>query len=238
MLRYTLSIAILTLQLLAASSSGQQAPDEPKVTRINKDLVQIGNIRVDTARREASVDGVINSTTMLEFVANTKGGFKAYESAIELDTDATTFNAAMILCGLDSANAVPARRHFDPAIPQGDPVEIWVEWTSKGKRQKMRAEDIVYNQFKKITFPRGPWVYTGSVFLRDGRYLADLDGVIIGFVHTPAVIIENPQSAGVGGFGSWQLNPNIGLAPGTRVRLTVRAIRKKETDGRKAASKR
>ena len=59
--------------------------------------------------------------------------------------------------------------------------------------------------------------------LSDGRYRADIDGVIIGFVHDPSSIIEWTGSNGVGRFGFIKLDPQWGLEPGTAVTITVKA---------------
>ena len=201
-----------------------RSPEPPPVEKLGEDRLRIGSIQVDLKTREITVPGAVNNAMVLEFVANTRGGFKAYESLLTLDTNAAGFNLALIMIGLDRARSVPPRRHFDPNPPQGDPVEVWVEWKEDAKTKKVRAEDLIYNARKNETLPQGPWVYTGSVFVRDGRYLAELHGVLIGFVHTPAPIIENPSSNGVGGFGSFKLNPHVGLKPGTEILLTVRAL--------------
>ena len=167
----------------------------------------------------------MNGATTLEFIANTKNGFKAYESAIELDTNGLTFNLAMILIGLDKANSRPAQFHFDPNEPAGDPVEIWIEWKDGAKARRIRAEDLLWDRERKAGFSRGGWVYTGSIVTEDGRYLADLDGVLIGFVHDPASIIEWVGGNGVGRFGFIEVNPEIGLKPDTPITLTIKAIK-------------
>ena len=169
-----------------------------------------------------TVRGKVNSASTLEFIANTKNGFKAYESAIELDTDGLTFNLAMILIGLDKAHSTPSRFHFDPAEPAGDAVEIWVEWKNGGTARKIRAENLLWDKEKKSGFSRGRWVYTGSMVLDDGRYMADLDGVLIGFVHDPASIIEWSAQDGVGRFGFVEIDPALGLEPETPITVTVK----------------
>jgi len=195
------------------------------VERLGPNLLRVGSIRVDSAKREISVSGTVNNARVLEFVANTKGGFKGYESAIELDTNAINFNLALILIGLDKDHAVLPRFHFDPNPPKGDPVEILVTWEDAGKMRTVRAEELVYNDVTKQTLPEGPWVYTGSAFIPNSRaYMADMDGVLIGFVHTPAPIIENPTPVPPGQYGSTRLNPGLGLMPGTRITVTVRAL--------------
>ena len=199
-------------------------PESPPIEEIGDKLYRVGNIRVDLAGQEALVAGVVNDVTILEFIATTKGGFKSYESAIELDTDAISFNLAMVLLGLDKSRSVLSKFHFDPDPPEGDPVEIWIEWEQNGETRRIRGEELAYNAGSKETLPETPWVYTGSVFMPDGSYLAERDGVLIGFVHTPAPIIENPLPDGVGNYGAWILNPTIGLDPGTPITVTVKAL--------------
>jgi hypothetical protein len=48
--------------------------------------------------------------------------------------------------------------------------------------------------------------------------------VLIGFVHSPAPIIENVAGPGVARYGSIVMNPNLGLEPDTPVVLTVKAL--------------
>ena len=124
-----------------------RSPDP--VERLGPNLLRVGNIRIDTAKKEISVRGTANNAHVLEFIASTKGGFKGYESALELDTTAISFNLALILIGLDRDHAVVSRFHFDPRPPKGDPVEIWVEWDESGTTRKIRAEQLVYNEITK-----------------------------------------------------------------------------------------
>src|SRR5579883_2674457 len=195
----------------ASASSDAKAPDP--IERLSDTVLRIGAIRVDTAKREASIPGRVNNTTVLEFIANTQRGFRAYESAFELETNGISFNLAMIMIGLDKANAVPSTRHFDPNPPGGDPVEVWVEWKAGKETKRVRAEELLWDKEKNERFTQNPWVYTGSVVLPDGRYLADQDAVLIGFVHDPASIIEWTGKNGVGRFGYIQIDPKIGLNP-------------------------
>ena len=207
---------------------GSVPPGPPKapdpIEKLGDNLFRLGSLRVDTSKREVTLSGKVNGAMTLEFIANTKNGFKAYESAIELETNGLTFNLAMILIGLDKAHAKPSKFHFDPNPPAGDPLEVQVEWTSEGISKRVRAEELLRDIDKGEGFTRGQWVYTGSGFLDDGRYLADLDGVLIGFVHDPSSIIEWTGSNGVGRYGHIGIDPKLGLAPGTPLTVTVRAI--------------
>jgi hypothetical protein len=225
----------------AASAAGQQGPPQkPRtmlpfgavppptsaapVEKLGDNLLRIGSVRVDLANKEVSVAGTINDVPILEFIANTKGGFKNYESAIEAETNAIDFNTALILIGLDRSRSVPPKFHFDPTPPQGDPVEVWVTWVDEGKERRVPAEELVYDSGSKKALPKAAWVYTGSRFLPESNaFVADVDGVLIGFVHTPAPLIENANAV-PGPYGALKINPMLNLKPGTLVTLTVRAI--------------
>ena len=197
------------------------------VERLGDHLFRLGQIRIDTAKREIAISGHVNDAHVLEFVASTTGGFKAYESALSLDTGGIPFNAALLLIGLDKAHARVPTRHFDPIAPAGDPVDLWVQWSLNGQARRERVEALLFDIRTRQPIPSGVWVYTGSTFVQDNAYLADIDGVLIGFVHSPAPVIENPRAGAVDSYGSVILNPNLGLPPGTAVTLTVHALSEK-----------
>ncbi len=225
-------LAIVFAALVPAAVPPVQAQQTPQpssapapIERLGGDRVRVGNVMVDMAAKEIQVDGVVNDVSILEFIAVPKGGFKAYESALELETNAINFNLGLILIGLDASRATRSSQHLDPTPPKGDPVEMWVEWESEGRVRRVPAEELVYNEVTMQTMPRGPWVYTGSAFSADnGAFLADAEGSLIGFVHSPAPVIDNPRPLNPGSYGNSRLNPALGLAPGTKVRLGVRAL--------------
>jgi len=212
-------------QTPAAQNPPAPAVRQPAVEKLSDSSYRIGRIRVDTARREVVLPGTVNArVTTLEYIANTQGGLKAYETALTLETDAITFNTALVLIGLDPTHARNAPRgHFDPAVPEGDAVEIVVECPNH-ECERMPAERLMFDRVTMDTASGGSWVYLGSRFLPDGRYLAQVDGVLVSFVHDSASIIEYTKGAGLGRYGTIVLNPNVGLAPGTAVTVTVRAV--------------
>ena len=225
---------MLALSLAATSVGAQQSPSgppraikpAPPVTKEGPDQLRLGRVRVNTATKEVSVTGHINENDnpTLEWVANTQGGFKAYESAITLDTDAVTFNTALLLIGLDNSHARVPTRHFDPIPPSGDGVEVWVDWKSGEAHRRARVEQLLFDKRTNASLVEGPWVYTGSAFIKGtNQFLAENDGVLIGFVHSPAPLIENPRAGAVDGYGSVVLNRSL-IAPGTFVTLTVKAL--------------
>jgi hypothetical protein len=229
----------IAFSLCAATAAAQQPaskppspvhPDTPKpaaISKLSATTFRIGEITIDTAAKTVTLPGTVNDVTTLEFVANTIKGPKAYETALTLNTNAVTFNAALLLLGLDPARSKPSQFQFDPAAPEGDPVEVTFTWNSGGKSRTEPIEELLLDDRSKKTLPRGPWVYTGSRFYDSGEhrfYLAEQDGVLIGFMHGPQSIIDNPRSDALGGFGFYVINPRLGLKPGSAITLTVKAL--------------
>jgi hypothetical protein len=86
------------------------------------------------------------------------------------------------------------------------------------------ADQLLFDNEKKATLPIERWVYTGSTFTTEGQYIAELDGVLIGFMHTRSSIIDEHGGTGVGRYGAIILNRNLGLEPNDPVTLYVRAL--------------
>lgn len=206
-------------------SSARRTPPAPK--KVGENLVRLGSILIDTKNNEVTVSGRVLPDRILEFIASTKMGAKSYESAIELDTDAVTFNLAMIMIGLDRSRAVVPQMHFGPTVA-GDPVDIWVEWGTGKASRKIRIDELLYDERAQKVPEMGAWVYTGSTMYPSGDFAAEVDGVLIGFVHDPASIIENTVGSGINAYGTIKLNPALKLQTGTAVKLTVKAIAKKD----------
>src|SRR5689334_7442005 len=111
--------ALLLLMAIAlpdlASGQVQPQPQPPAVQKTGESHYRIGNLHVDTAKGELRAPATINDVMTLELAVNTKGGLKAYETAITVDSNAITFNAALLLLGLDPSHGRPTKFQFDPA---------------------------------------------------------------------------------------------------------------------------
>jgi hypothetical protein len=195
----------------------------PKVEDLGAGKYRIGTINIDKVKHRITVPGVMlpyEENKAIEFLATTRHGYKSYESVLMLETNAFEFNLACILIGLDSKQAVLPEYHFDPQPVKGDPVSIKVAWETNGKMHEYDAIELLkYGEGK----PARPavWSYTGSMFIEGDRYLAQMDGVLIGLIHDPASIIEHRDGLGLGRFGAVTVNPDRAPRSGQVVNVTI-----------------
>lgn len=213
---------MLTSALAQTASTLKQ---KPRIESLGHGKYRIGKIILDKTKKKFVVPGsVIRLDPPLEFLAVTKGGYKAYESLLELNTNAYEFNLACILIGLNPKSAVPSRVHFDVRPVSGDGVNIKVSWQQNGKRVTVRGEQLL-NMIK--TPKKGStWVYTGSILTRNGTYMAQVDGTLIGFVHDPSSVIEHRIGLGLGDYGAVGANKAVVPPIGTAVKLEISNVRK------------
>ncbi len=225
--------AVLALALRAVQAP--QVPPPPPaapakaspVEKLGPTTYRIGEMRLDTKSKELAVPGTLNDVSILEFIANTQGGYKAYECALTLNTNAVSFNAALILMGLDPARGKPSPLQFGATAPVGDPVELTVSWSTGGPPRTVPIEELILDQRTGRTLPKGPWVYTGSTLFQGPQgpiFMAESDGVLIGLMHGPQAVIDNPRDDARSGFGSIVLNPELGLKAGSPITLVVKAL--------------
>jgi len=200
----------------------QSPPAPAAVERLGKDALRLGKIRVNLAAREISVPGEINPVRTIEFLATKRDSIKAYESAITLDTDAITFNTALLLLGLDRPRMNPKDR--DPSTAEwvvANRLDVWVE-TAGPPVQRIPADRLIFDRTANHEVPESRWVYIGSQSV-DGRYLAELDGILIGFIHSRSAVIERFDTVGLGRYGEVVLTPTLGLQPRTPVNVIIKA---------------
>jgi hypothetical protein len=219
------SLANETDQVQQESSGNTDTQTQNIFKNLGNGRLQVGNIIIDEGKKEAIIPGRLNMLDgPIEFIACTKGGMKAYESILEMDTDAKSFNLSMILLGLDPKKGKAAAYHFDPNPPEGDAVDIFIQWETVDGQKVIKAQELIYNMNTNKTFPADDWIYTGSVFLEDGRYLAEEAGVLIGFVHDPASVIESHFSGKFPAFGSYVVNKNYFNEVGMNIQMIIKPL--------------
>jgi len=207
-----------------AASAAQAALRNPKVQDLGNGHFRVGLIEVDRNQRRFTVPAEVHQDEgTQEFILSSRGGYKGYESTLEAGATAYEFNVACLLIGLNPKHARTPRFHFDPTGVTGDRVEVSLSWGKGKELRRVNVAEAVKDQRTGKAMKATGWVYTGSTFTPDGAYMAQTDGVLIGFVHDPAEIITLATGATQGDYG--QLVPNTAVLPnkGTRVTVEVKA---------------
>jgi len=168
---------------------------------------------------------VLRDEPPLEFLATTKGGGKSYESLLEINSDAYQFNLACILIGLNAAQVDTSKPRDIYKPMEGDPVEVTVSWAKDGKTVSAEGSRLFLHGEPPREVASSDWVYTGSVELPDGGYLAALSGTLLGFVHHDESIIEHREGIGLGNYGSVTVNRDLVPAVGSSIELTIRKLK-------------
>jgi hypothetical protein len=89
---------------------------------------------------------------------------------------------------------------------KGDNLDFSVKWKDKaGSEHTARVEDWLMNADTHKPAPRGPWIYSGSMFGQEGGFLAQQQGTFASVVTNPAALINNPR-AGNDNDRAWAVN--------------------------------
>lgn len=183
---------------------------------------RIGAIDIDQKAGRFTVPGTVldidTEAMPIEFLAVTKGALKAYEATLELDAEAVAFNVACLLIGLDPARATLPAYHFDPAVLEGDAVDLGVRWEADGEVHESPLGELLENRNGPVSHD---WVYVGSGFMANGSYMAEYYGTLIGVVHDPESILQHRTGLGLGDYGAVTANPERMPSAGTAVVVTV-----------------
>ena len=89
-----------------------------------------------------------------------------------------------------------------------------------GKEKKASIEDWVLNTKTHKPAPRGPWIYTGSMFA-ENQFLAQMQGTIASVISNPAALINNPRK-GSDDDQVWAVNTKAAPPVETALEITIK----------------
>jgi hypothetical protein len=221
--------AVLVLSLLVAGvsfpawSTAQdsvvQNPQNP-VKMIEENVYQIGNLLLDGNQRMISMPGSVNMANgLIELFACAPGG-KVHESVLVIDIEPYHLQVGLLMLGLEHRGNLEYQG--DPATPDGDPVEIFVEWKNpaSGKAESCRAEQFVYNVPGKHPMKDTYWVFTGSRVV-NGVFAAQEEKSLVTTYHDPNTIIDNPLETGADDT-FYEVNSSLVPPEGTKVTVIIK----------------
>ena len=209
-------------RLTIRPKSDDALPSTPAFQVISDGIYQIGSVTVDANRREVIMNGEINlisPETILEFFAVGKLG-KTHESLIMLDAEPMHIQVALLRLNLNPGMNLTVEG--DPHLPQGDPMELWVEWKRGGQIIQHRAEELVWNVMTKQPMQQTHWVFTGGRFIRN-QFTAQLFHNIIAVYRDPDSIFNHPLPGGTDD-RTYRVNTDVVPPKATLVKIIARQI--------------
>lgn len=202
-------------------SADALAPDSA-VKKIGDGIFQFGTVTVDVNKHEVVMNGEINlisPETILEFFAVGELG-KTHESLIMLHAEPIHIQLALLRLNLNPGMNLTVEG--DPHLPQGDPVELWVEWERGEQIIRHRAEEMVWNAMTKQPMQQTHWVFTGGRFIRN-QFTTQLFHNIIAVYRDPDSIFNHPLPGGKDD-RTYRVNTDVVPPKATPVRIIARQI--------------
>jgi len=198
----------------------EKTPSAP-IENVARGVYRIGGVTVDQTAGVVTIPARMNAPTWsdVEYLAVAERG-KDHESVVIVQAEPFHVNLACILAGL--TGGPPLAQQGDPRVPQGSRVKLWMEWEQEGKAFKVPAEEFLWDRKTGKPMERTTWVYTGSRFDEEGRFLAQLSRSLIAVFHDPDALIDNPLK---GGGRSPPVRPHEKVCPPQGTPLTVRIER-------------
>ncbi len=177
----------------AVGSAGPATrPDEPAAVRRDP----FKHIRLDKDRRRIYIE----STTLqpgqpLELIACSPNSPRQHEAIVVALARPSHIHLTLLAAGFESGHPISYDEKADKVIPPtGARVDARIRWTDP-KTKKQREDPVEY--WMRPLDPAKPmpeltYLFTGSMVLEDGRYLADLEGSVISLVNFADAVMDLP----------------------------------------------
>ena len=193
-----------------------------KPKQISDGVYQVGNVTLDTNKKEVVIPGEINivtGDTTIEFFACGLLG-PSHESILMLNTEPVSLYVALGLLELKPGMNLEAQG--DPRDPKGSHVQVWVEWKQGDKVVSKTARELVWNKFTKQLMQKTHWVFTGGR-IRTNQLTSQLTHNIIAIHRDPDSILNHPLPGGIDD-RTYRVNTDVVPPKGTKVKVIIRPI--------------
>jgi hypothetical protein len=212
------------------ATTSESAPAAPVLREVAPGVVDYHGVRLDKKNGRVSFDATVNQVTgLVEYLlVNEKG--KVHESLFATKVMPHDIHLGLLLIGLKEdpkpnvSEPLPpsaidsAYLHAAPKI-KGAPVRIMVTWTQDGKKQRVPAENWIFNLHTRQLMAPGPWTYNGSL-VEDGAFVADQELSIVSVITDPTALVNNPRE-GYDDDEIWQIQDKAVPPMDTPVEITI-----------------
>lgn len=213
-----------------------QAPGSPGngvVKEVSPGVYELGPIKIDKEKNRISFPARVNMDKgILEYLlVGPLGG--THESLLISDVSVTDVHTAMLLLGAKGSGIhAPAPDQQPPrqiteeylkTAPElkGDRIFLTVQVANKEGAKEIPVEDWVVNTKTNKPAERGPWIYNGSMFGADGKFLAEQDNSFVALLTYPPALMNNPRKID-NGDSLWAVNEKAVPPVDTPVTFSIR----------------
>jgi len=185
-----------------AKKSSEPVDPTKAIQKIEGDRFKCGIIEFNQKTREVRIPAKVNLREgPLEYVLVHETG-KVHESLFSTKARPIELNIVMLLLNWKKSDAFfdfsdPERGGVlvkNSKNPPPSHVDVYLEWKDKdGKEQTCRSENWMHQIEKKAKLTVEPWIYTGSIIMPNGSFLAEETGSILALYEDPGAMINNPR---------------------------------------------
>lgn len=209
-----------------------------KVTKIDGQTYEVGNIRIHKPSKEIVFDACVNQIGgPIEYLLVTNRG-KTHESLFSCQIRPIDLNVAFLLLGYEPSPELfeirtPDHRptgHY-PKVPETvrslARLHISATWTTDGKSMSAAVNDFIMNEETGKPMAAGPWLYTGSAITETG-FRAEQTGDIAAVFSDPSAMINHPGKSRIRD-DVWSVKRGPLPAKGATVKITIKPFFKTDT---------
>jgi hypothetical protein len=175
---------------VADDSTTQPAGGPSPATR---SVGKLPHIVVDVLRKEVRVDCfTVAANYPLEFLVVVSNA-NEYEAIVRTDAKGSDLHLALLILGLKPGEPAHFSKDGSTLLPPSGPlVDIFFEYQKEGKTVRVPAYEWLLDVHSKKACTNFVWCFTGSQFLENGQYGANMTGQLIGVVNNDLTVLDVP----------------------------------------------
>ncbi len=211
-IRECAAVTIIAGMLLPVGCSTVPRPGDR-----DEQIIRLGTVEIHPSTRTLVTTGYVNQVVgLIElFACGPKG--KTHESVFVLFANPLDIQTGLLLLGLKHGEPMAS---LGMGPPEGDTVDLTVEWEEAGEKRRIPAEDLV--QVRETgSLLDGDWVFNGSVII-GGQFKALAEESLIATYWDPWAIINTGSPYGADD-EALRVNTNTVPPLHTNIRLLIQA---------------
>ena len=213
----------------AAGDTKPTALPPPAIKPLGGPRYGLNGITFNEDTRAITLPATVNMTEgLLEYALVHESG-KVHESLLSTPISPYDLNVVLLLLNYqpsatffdtsdEAAGAVLVR---NPKIEAQAKLLVTLEWKDPaGKAQTARLESLLLNLDQKAPAKDGPFIYTGSMLMEDGVFMAKETGSILALYADAAALLNNPRQVNEND-DNWLADKSKVPPKGTTVTVTL-----------------